>query len=553
MRAVGAASHEHATLARDLRALADGTFDLLIAGGGIHGLAIAADAAGRGLRVALVERGDYGSAASFNHQKTAHGGLRSLQTGDLRKARESIVERRTLARIAPRLLRPLPFLIATTRSLTRNPLALAVAFAIDRTLGRDRNEGVEPELQLPPPRLVSRTAARKLFRRADGSGLSGGAMWYDYQILETERLTLGFALSAAARGAVLCNYVEALGPLRANDRIAGLRVRDVLTGEALEVRATLTLNAAGAHAGTLMKTFGSGRSFPLVRAMNVVTSRPGGEIALASPTADGRMLTMTPWRDLAVIGTSQSPRFLDATAPDADAGDLASFLNDIPQAFPAFNITPADVMLVHRGIVPAERDRRGRPMLKRHPDIIDHSREGAPGAMTVVGVKYTTARGVAERAVDAAMRALGRARGRSRTADEMLPGAAIADYEALSIEAERRAAVTLDSPSRARLAFLYGGRLEDVLSIAGGNQELARRLAAGTAAIGAEVAHAIRRESALHLDDIILRRMTIGSSGWPGDEVVLAAARIAAAELNWNDARVNDEIARLRDRYRVLT
>ena len=176
--------NERVQLTRDPRALADGAFDLVIAGGGIHGLAIAADAAGRGLRVALVERGDYGGAASFNHQKTAHGGLRSLQTGDLRKARESIVERRTLARIAPRLLRPLPFLIATNRSLTRNRLALRIAFAIDRTLGRDRNEGVEPELRLPAPRLVSRTAARKLFHGAHAA-LTGGAMWYDYQILET--------------------------------------------------------------------------------------------------------------------------------------------------------------------------------------------------------------------------------------------------------------------------------------------------------------------------------------------------------------------------------
>ena len=207
---------------------------------------------------------------------------------------------------------------------------------------------------------------------------------------------------------------------------------------------------------------------------------------------------------------------------------------------------------MHRGIVPAEADRRGRPMLKRHTEVIDHSREHAAGAMTVVGVKYTTARGTAERAVDAAMRALGRPRGRSRTADEVLPGAAIADYEALSIEAERGAAVTLDTASRARLTFLYGARVQDVLALAAEHRDLARPLAPHTAAIGAEVAHAIRRESALRLDDIIMRRMTIGSNGWPGDEIVRAVARIAAAELRWDQPRIDQEIAWLRDRYHVL-
>ena len=101
-----------------------GEYDVLVVGGGIHGLAIAYDAASRGLRTALVDAADFGSGASFNHQKTAHGGLRSLQTGRLDRARESILERRALARIAPWLLRPLPFMIGTYRSVLKNRLAL---------------------------------------------------------------------------------------------------------------------------------------------------------------------------------------------------------------------------------------------------------------------------------------------------------------------------------------------------------------------------------------------------------------------------------------------
>ena len=157
--------------ARDLAPLDAGTYDVIVIGGGIHGLASAYDVASRGLRVALVEARDFGGATSFNHQKTAHGGLRSLGTGQLGRARESIRERRNLARMAPWFLRPLPFLLGTYRSLPKNRLALRAAFKLDAWLGRHRNEGVEPELHLPTPRLVSKATCT-----ACGSSRSAGCL-----------------------------------------------------------------------------------------------------------------------------------------------------------------------------------------------------------------------------------------------------------------------------------------------------------------------------------------------------------------------------------------
>src|SRR6185436_20455328 len=170
-------------------------------------------AAGRGLSVALVEAGDFGAATSFNHQRTAHGGLRSLQTGRFGHARESIRERRALALMAPRLLRPLPFLIGTYRSVFKNRLALRAAFRVDRYLGRKRNDGVEPELHLPVAKLTSRAATLKLFPGIREDGLTGGANWYDYQIVHANRLTIAFAEGADARGTRLVNYATAAAPL----------------------------------------------------------------------------------------------------------------------------------------------------------------------------------------------------------------------------------------------------------------------------------------------------------------------------------------------------
>src|SRR5436190_2827700 len=199
---------------RDFDALGETTFDVLVVGGGIHGLATALDAAARGLNVALVEAGDFAAATSFNHQRTAHGGLRSLQSGRFDHARESIRERRALARIAPRLLRPLPFILGTYRSWIKSRLALRAAFRIDRWLGRHRNDGLEPELHLPRARLTSRAATLKLFPGVRPDGLTGGANWYDYQIVHTNRLAIAFAEGADARGARLVNYAEAVSAIR---------------------------------------------------------------------------------------------------------------------------------------------------------------------------------------------------------------------------------------------------------------------------------------------------------------------------------------------------
>ena len=251
--------------------------------------------ASRGLRTALVEAGDFGGATSFNHQKTAHGGLRSLQSARLDRAIESIRERRALARIAPWLLRPLPFLVGTYRSWTRNRVALRAAFKLDAWLGQRRNDSVEPELHLPLPRLISKAATLRLFPGIRPDGLTGGAQWYDYQMVEADRLTFAFAEAADRSGADLANYAEAIGRRarrrahlgdggsgRAHRRhVQGFRTRDDKRGR-----------RAGAG---IMAMFGDTRQVPMVKAMNLVTTGPGerhraGSASRIRPHADARAL-----------------------------------------------------------------------------------------------------------------------------------------------------------------------------------------------------------------------------------------------------------------------
>jgi glycerol-3-phosphate dehydrogenase len=554
---------------RDFNALGETPFDVLVVGGGIHGLATALDASARGLTVALVEAGDFAAATSFNHQRTAHGGLRSLQSGRLNRARESIYERRALARIAPRLLRPLPFIVGTYRSWIKSRLALRAGFRVDRWLGRHRNDGLEPELHLPRARLTSRAATLKLFPGVRPDGLTGGANWYDYQIVHTNRLAIAFAEGADARGARLVNYAQAMSALRDGDGIAGMRVRDVLTGADTDVRARVTINAAGARVADVMKMFGVKRDVPLVKAMNLVTSKPASDIALAAPAfakppsqqlrrpgasagrpATAHMLTLVPWHGRALIGTAQS---LDVKQPgdlSVTPAEIDAFIVEANYAFPALNLTRADITLVHRGLVPATHGKNGRVDLLASPEVHDHAREGAPGAMSVIGVKFTTARAAGARAAAAAAKRLRGSTRRSNTDRAILPGAGISDHEALTIETARAVGLELAPPIIRHLNALYGDRSAAIVRLMAQRSDWRMPLVPGRPSVGAEVIHAIRDEMACTVADIAIRRTELGAAGHPGEDVVAACARIAAEELGWSPAELTRQIAQVNDFYK---
>jgi glycerol-3-phosphate dehydrogenase len=526
---------------RDLLRLTSSSYDVLVVGGGIYGLTCAYEAASRGLRVALIDAADYGSGTSFNQQKTAHGGLRSLQSFSFGRARQAIRERQTLARIAPWLLRPLPFIVGTYRSVTKSRVALGAAFAIDARLGKHRNAGIEPELHLPPARLLSRTATLKLFPGVRQQNLTGGAQWYDYQMVENDRLTFAFAAAADRAGADLANYVEARSFLRQNGRIAGVRAQDVLTGAELEVQARIVVNAAGARAGHVMTLASVSRPFPLIRAMNLVTTKPAADIALAARDSERRMLTLVPWRGKAIVGTGQSTTISTETTPDVPTSEVEQFITAANRAFPALKLTLDDVTLVHRGHVPAVTH-GGRAELLPTSQILDHATEGADGLVTLVGAKYTTARATADRAVTLIGRKLRKAVSASRTSTTILPGAGIADHEALAIETGRHLHLDVPLPVIRHLIGRYGEAAAEIVKLVAARPQLAAGVAPAVSTISAEVVHAIAHESAMRLSDIVLRRTTLGAAGHPGSVALETCATVAAAELGWDATRVRDEI-----------
>ncbi len=512
---------------RDLDRLSRDTFDVLIVGGGIYGLAAACDAARRGLSVALVERHDLGSGTSFNHHKTLHGGLRYLQSLDLPRMRESIRERRAFARVAGPFIRPQPFVMPTTASATRGRTAMRAAFLLDAIMSTDRNRQVPGSHALPAGRVVDRQELARLVPGASFPHATGGALWYDYLIADSERLTLAFGLDAARHGAVVVNYLDAIAPVRDGRRLAGMQVRDAVTGDAFPVRARVTLNAAGAGAARVMGMFGVRRAFPLLKAMNVVTRRPGGEVALACPTRSGRMLVALPWRGRLAIGTSHGADLCGADQTLVNEAEVESFLREIHEAFPWLSLTLDEVTLVHRGVVPAALATGRPPGLLDRPEVRDHRADGIEGAVSMIGVKYTTARAVARRAVDVACHQVG-----------------------------RHDRPTLDEPplvtdDGTRLGRLYGADAIAVRALATEDPALGSPIAADTEVTGAEVLHAVRKELALTLEDVIVRRTGLGAGGHPGEAAVRAAAAIVAGPLGWSPARVDDEVGGVTRFYQI--
>ena len=539
---------------RDLDRLGSEEFDLLVIGGGIHGLAAAYDAAGRGLRVALAERGDFGGGASFNHQRTVHGGLRAMQGGRLAKVREGILERRAFARIAPHYIKPLPFIAGIYGGLTRGRLAMKVALRAYDAIGRRRNDDVSQELHLPASRLESRTATSRLFPLVRQDGLKGGAVWYDYQMQQADRLTFAFALAAERAGAVLANHLDIVAIERdATGRVTGARGVDRIGGAGathVTIRASQVLNAAGSGAAAVAAMAGVTLDLPLVRAMNVMTSRPAADIGLAAPARGGRMLTYVGWRGRALIGTSQSDTRMPPDAPPPDRDEVLAFLADINDAFPSLKLQPSEITLVHHALVPATPG-TARPDLRAEPLI----EPAADGFWTLVGVKYTTARKAAERAVDRIAAQAGRSLRPCRTAKALLPTAEIADVEAILMESARAAGLGPDalSPAAVRhLAAWYGSGTGPVVAIMAERPEWREPLTADGAVTGAEIAHAARHEQALRLADAVLRRTTLGSAGHPGGAAIDKAAAIMAEIHGWDAARTAEEKRMLEEVYRPL-
>ena len=541
---------------RDLRQLADTRFDVLVIGAGFYGVTTAWDAAQRGLSVAIIDKDDFGAATSFNNLKTLHGGLRSLQHLNFQQARLFVRERRALARIVPHLVRPLPFVVPTTRNPRRSRLLMRLGLAMSDAVAKDRNQGLpDPGTHLPPGRIVSRDEALRLNPVVSPKGVTGGAVWYDYQMQSTDRVTLSFLLSAIDAGAAAANYVRVTRLLQEHNRVIGVMAEDRMTKTTFVIRATVVVNAAGPWAASLLAGLpaaAQGEPPPkLSRAMNVVTNKIVNDHACGG-IANGRHLFMVPWRDVAMIGTSHDAHDGGADQLKVTRWDLEVFLKDAREAFPHATLSASDVRLVHRGLLPMVSGNGSSVRLVKESRVVDHAQHGLPGLVSMFGVRYTTARYTAEQAVDAVFRSMGHATPPPcRTAETPLHGGSIVHMDNFLKAVLLRDIDGISDATLRRIASTYGTGYDSVLRIARDVPALGRPLGQKCAVTGAEILYAAKQEMALKLGDAVIRRTEAGAAGHPGSDALERAATIMARAHGWDTARARTEIDDVENFYKL--
>lgn len=527
---------------RDLDGLADREHDVLVIGGGVLGAMVARDAAIRGLDVALVEQGDFASAASSNSLKIVHGGLRYLQSLDLRRARESILERSAWLRTAPHLVEPLPVIVGTRRSLTRSRPALGAGMWLADALGWDRNRGLPEDRRLAHGRLLSRRECLRRVPELEDPDLTGAARFDDAYLYSSERLVLEGVEDAARRGAAVANYARFAGAIR--DRtgsLVGGRVSDRLGGGELEVRARMVVNAAGGATGKVAERL-TGRRQPRVPdyslAVNLVLDEGSHDAAFGLPTSpeegDPRQLFVVPWRGRTMVGTGHyilhGARDRDGARPAASRVEEAvrRFREEVSAAFGEREIGPDDVLRHHAGLLPLApgdgQDAVDRLLSRRQ--ILDHAEQDTPRAVTGISVKYTTARLLAEELVDLVVRRLDVRAPDCSTAETPLPGAPSGSTRALRDRARESLDGRLDARAVDHLVRTYGAGLDRVVAHAGWMDDWDRPVTEGCPVIRGQLAHGAAEEMGQRPEDLLFRRTEVGALGLED-----ASARRVAADV----------------------
>ncbi|MCA9886765.1 MAG: glycerol-3-phosphate dehydrogenase/oxidase [Anaerolineae bacterium] len=545
---------------RDLEQLSHGTYDVLVIGAGIAGACIAWDAAQRGLRVALIDKGDFGGATSANSMKTVHGGLRYLQDANFPLVRKMIHERKAMMQIAPHLVHPLAFMMPTTHKLMKSKLVMRVAMKLNDIISFDRNQTGDPQKELPDGHVISRAECLELMPGMDPNKITGGVVWYDAQMYNSDRMLLSFIHSAVEVGAHVANYVQAEGFLRDGRRVVGAKVRDALNGESFEIHSRLVINAAGGWTDQLLKSvegIASKTRFNLSVAINLITPQIYSDYAVAS-TSDytyedkmgvmrhqSNMLLIVPWRKYSIVGTFHRPYNGQPDDFVLTDEDIVHYLNEVNTAHPGANLKPDDVLWHHQGFVPMEEGSKPESMdLVREDTIHDHiTEDGVDGLVSVVCVKYTTARALAEKVVNLALEKLQRPRISCRTDVTPIHGGHIKQFFSYLSRQIADAPYDLKISVLEHLVHNYGSEYRQVLKYVAENPGWRELLDGTTDMIAAEVVHSVRAEMALKLTDVILRRTELGTGGYPGDEAVEAVAEIMRKELAWTYDRMHQEIA----------
>jgi glycerol-3-phosphate dehydrogenase len=551
---------------RDITRLSKKKYDVLIIGAGIYGAATAWDAASRGLSVALLDKNDFGSKTSFNSQKIIHGGLRYLQHGDFKRVRESACERTSLMRIAPHLVHPMPCLIPIYGQTMRFIMPLALkTFDL---FSYDRNTLKDPQKHIPNSRIVSKAECMQLIPGLMEDGLTGGSIWYDAQAYNTERLVLSFIRSAEKAGADVANYLEVIDFIIDKNHIKGIKAKDLLNSEELEIQAEIVVNASGPWINQISSLLPSSvnPNIRFVKMLIIIVKRIfiqdyafGIQFRKKFEDKDNivnkgyRLLFITPWRKYSLVGAAQQPYNGDIDNPSISEDEILKLIEEVNEAYPQAVLTLKDVSFYYRGLLPIDNiNQNGDIKISKHNEIYDYRKSGIEGLISIISVKYTTARNAAQMVTDMVYKELGKPLIKCKTMKTPIYGGDIERFDDFLLNAIEHRPQTLDKEIIRNLVYNYGSEYQKVLKYLDEDAGYGQRITDTSNVIKAEIIHAIRDEMAQKLEDVVLRRTELGSAEYPGDEGLEICACIMAQEMGWGRSRIQEEINNIKSLYAPL-
>lgn len=546
--------------------IASNEYDLVVVGGGIFGACALWEATLRGLKVLLVEAEDFGSGASANSYKIVHGGIRYMQHLDVVRVWSSSRERSAFLRVAPHMVQPLPVLIPTYGWGMLGKPILGTGMLLYDLLTIGRNKGIpDKNQQIPLTRFLSRQEVLENYPDIPSEGLTGGCIFSDGRFFHPTRLIWGFVNTAMQRGADALNYLPAKDIVVSDGAVTGIQLTDVLTGKDIAVRCKSILNTAGPWAERLLSDFSATRyqtqatysrdacfvvkrKLPSYYTLAVQGHNKDPDALLSRPA---RHLFISPWRDYMLVGVWHKVTTVDPCEVSVSREEIEQYIAEVNEAYPSLNLRMDEVCMWNAGLVPFGESNEGDEDLSygKRSLVIDHAKtDNIDGLTTLVGIRYTMARGEAEAVLDIVQRKLGLQPNRPGSDFIKLWGGDFDSFNDLLATTRSSLASTMDEAALRSLLHSYGSEASIIFDVM-------KELAEGDKTFGdtnvtrAQVLYACRNEMVESLADLVFRRTDIATAGNPGDNTLLEIAQFMGRERDWDEQRLQQELQRVQRRF----
>jgi len=513
---------------RDFSQIKDQQFDVLICGGGIYGAWTAYDATLRGLKVAIVDQGDWACATSSASSKLIHGGLRYLESLDFKLVRKTLAERQMLLKSAPHRVWPLRFGVPVYKDSRLGSFRLNIGLTLYDLLA-----GSVPKDQ--HYRRYTRTDFIERFPCLDSAGLKAGYTYLDAQT-DDARFVLELIDGAQAIGAVCLNYCKVTRFIESKGQLSGAEIQDQITGETVKVHAAQLVNTSGQWSAGLQNEHHGGR---LSKGIHLILPKIlETEALLLTAKSDGRVFFIIPWYGLTLLGTTDTHYDGDIDQVTVEAEEVNYLLSEANRVLKTVTWTEQDIIGRYAGL------RVLKPSADASPSGISRDWElktSKNGLLSSIGGKFTSAREDAACIVDALCKNLG-VHESCKTFGKPFPWLPVADFQQWTDTALNEAvSLGIDNESAYWLLRRHGNRVSGVFELIKQDGQLAKRITPALPFIVADLVFCAQHEMVVHLEDLLRRRLPLLILSKMKPVELQRLTGIAAKALAWDDDRINRE------------